>query len=224
MYKDLSEKSVAYYGLNDCYEIFSMAEDYPGHVEKELLKFATGKIVLDAGCGSGKYLSTVENVASKLYAVDASKEQLNIAKTKVKNKENVIQADLVALPFEDNTFDLIYATWVLGTIIEEEKRKKALLELNRVLRPNGRIILVENNIGGQFEMMRDRYPNTERTKGYNEWVLSQGFKTFKEIDSYFEFANESISKHVFREIYGEKVSLLAKQQIEHKIVMFIYEK
>lgn len=222
--KNLSEKSEAYYGLNNCYEIFSKAEDYPKYIENELINITTDKIVLDAGCGSGKYLSKIESVANILYGVDAATEQINIAKTKVKNKENIICADLVKLPFEDNKFDIIYSSWVLGTIIDEIKREKVLIELRRVLKPNGKIILIENNIGGYFERMRGRYPNKEKTLKYNNWILNNEFKIYKEIDSYFRFKSEEESKYVFEKIYGKKISLLAKKQIEHKVIIFEYEK
>lgn len=222
--KNLSEKSEVYYGLNDYYEIFSKAEDYPKYIEKELIDITKDKIVLDAGCGSGKFLSAIEKVAHTLYGVDVSLEQINIAKAKVKNKENIICTDLVKLTFEDNKFDIIYSSWVLGTIIDIEKRNEVLKELKRVLKPNGKIILIENNIGGYFERMRDRYPNKEKTLKYNNWILGNEFKKYKEFTSYFRFKNEELAKATFEKIYGKKISLLATKQIEHKIIMFEYEK
>jgi Methylase involved in ubiquinone/menaquinone biosynthesis len=222
--KNLSEKSEAYYGLNHYYELFSKAEDYPKYIEKELIKKTKDKVVLDAGCGSGKFLPLIEKIAKELYAVDAAQEQLEIAKEKINNKDNIIQSDLVQLPFEDNKFDIIYCTWVLGTILDELKRKLVLDELKRVLKKNGKIILVENNIGGYFEQMRNRYPNINKTKRYNDWVMKNKFKVFKEIDSYFKFSNERIAKEVFKNIYGEQIAVLAYKQMEHKIIIFEYEK
>lgn len=222
--QNLSEKSEAYYGLNDYYEIFSKAEDHPAYIEKELLKLAKNKVVLDAGCGSGKYLAKMEEVAKTLYGVDAAIEQINIAKSKIKNKDNIICADLVKLPFENDKFDIIYSPWVLGTITDELKREKVLTELIRILKTNGKIILIENNIGGYFERMRGRYPNKERTLKYNNWLLNNNFKVYQEIDSYFRFNNELEAKYTFEKIYGKKISLLAKKQIEHKIIIFEYKK
>lgn len=222
--KNLSEKSIAYYNLNNYYEMFSKAEDYPKYIEKELIKISKDKIVLDAGCGSGKYLTEIEKVSKCLYGVDVSKDQISIALSKVKNKENLICTDLISLPFEDDKFDIIYSSWVLGTIVDLNKREKVLKELIRVLKPNGKIILIENNIGGYFERMRDRYPNKERTEKYNYWILKNGFRKYKEINSYFRFKSDNIAKEVFDKIYGKKISLLAKKQIEHKIIIFEYEK
>ena len=53
---NLSEKSKNYYEENDIYEIFSIAEDYPNKIYEYLLPKIKGKIVLDLGCGTGKFM------------------------------------------------------------------------------------------------------------------------------------------------------------------------
>ncbi len=50
-----------------------------------------------------------------------------------------VQADLTALPFEDNSYDFIICSHVLAHIEEEEK---AIIEMKRVLKPSGKIILM----------------------------------------------------------------------------------
>ena len=65
-YKNLLKDSKAYYGDNDYYEIFSKAEDGENKVRDYLKELSENKIVVDAGCGTGKFLSTLE-ISSKKY-------------------------------------------------------------------------------------------------------------------------------------------------------------
>ena len=50
-----------------------------------------------------------------------------------------VQADLTSLPFEDNTYDFIICSHVLAHIEEEGK---AIMEMKRVIKPGGKIILM----------------------------------------------------------------------------------
>lgn len=220
--KNLSEKSDAYYKLNKYYEIFSQAEDYPKFILKELEKISKNKVILDAGCGSGKFISDVQHLAKKIYGVDASLEQLDTAKKKVTSDVELICCDLKKLPFDDNTFDVVYCAWVLGTILDKNKRITVLNELIRVLKKQGKLILVENNIGGEFEIIRDRYPDVKKTEEYNNWIINHGFKEYKKISTYFLFKNIKIAKKTFEVIYGKEISQKVSNRINHEIIIYKY--
>jgi ubiquinone/menaquinone biosynthesis C-methylase UbiE len=227
MRKDLSSTSEAYYQDNYYYELFSKAEDYPNYVLDILKKYSLNKIILDAGCGSGKYLEDIQSIASIYYGIDLSDKQISIASTKVsdKNKVKLICSDLTNAPLLDESIDLIYCTWVLGTILDVDKRNKVLDELKRVLKPNGEILLVDNNIGGEFEIIRGRYPDTKRTLDYHNWIMNNKFKVLKEIDSYFEFKDVEEARKVFKIIYGDGIAnKINDKKIEHKIIIYRYKK
>lgn len=220
--KNLSEKSKAYYGENYYYELFSSAEDYPNKILNELKKEVKNKIVLDAGCGSGKFLPVVSKLAKYYYGIDASNEQLFLANNKIIDKEKVslLCLDLCDISLEDNSVDIIYLSWVLGTIIDLKKRYKVLKELLRVLKPGGKILLIENNIDNDFEEIRGRTKDN-RTKDYNEWILSNNFKVLKEFTTYFKFNNTLEAKKVFDVIYGEEIaSNVSSSKINHNIIIF----
>lgn len=221
---NLSEKSKNYYEENDIYEIFSIAEDYPNKIYNFLLPKVQNKIVLDLGCGTGKFMQKFHKETTKYYGLDLSNEQLNIAKEKVKdNNVKFICCSAENIPLPDNSVDVIISTWVLGTILEIDRRDKVLEEMKRVLKKGGNIYLVENDIGGEFEEIRNRYPNIKKTKEYNDWIENHNFICDSKFETYFEFNNENEAKRVFTNIWGTKVgSKVNSNIIKQNVIIYKY--
>lgn len=222
---NLSEKSKNYYEENDIYEIFSIAEDYPNKIYEYLLPKIKGKIVLDLGCGTGKFMQKFYNETTKYYGLDLSNEQLNIAKMKINSNDvEFICCSAENIPLPDNSIDVIISTWVLGTILEIDRRNKVLDEMKRVLKKDGNIYLVENDIGGEFEEIRNRYPNIKRTKDYNDWIECNNFKVENKFKTYFQFSDCKESKSVFSNIWGADIGNKVRSNIiEQNIVIYTYE-
>lgn len=221
--KNLLKNSKAYYEDNDYYEMFSIAEDGENKVSNYLKDICKDKIVLDAGCGTGKFLPILEENSYKYIGIDLSMEQIKKAKTKSKkNTSEFIQSNLSTIPLENNSIDLIVSTWVLGTIIDLDERNKCIHELKRVLKPNGYIFLVENDEGSEFEKIRNRDIDN-RTKNYNNWIMSKDFIVDKKIDTYFLFESLDNAKKCFEVIYGKTISeKIKKNKIQHNIIIFKY--
>lgn len=223
---NLSEKSKNYYEENDIYEIFSLAEDYPNKIFDYLYPYIQNKIVLDLGCGTGKFMQKFYKDTIKYYGLDLSEKQLEIAKNKVKG-ENVdfICCSAENIPLPDNSIDVIISTWVLGTILEIDRRNKAIEEMKRVLKKDGVIFLVENDIGGEFETFRNRYPDIKRTQEYNNWIESKEFICADKFETYFKFDNKEQAKKIFGNIWGEKIGCNVKDNlIEQNIIIYKYKK
>lgn len=223
---NLSEKSKNYYEENDVYEIFSIAEDYPNKIYECLYPKIKDKIVLDLGCGTGKFMQKFYKDTIKYYGLDLSNEQLNIAKGKVKsNNVEFICCSAENIPLPDNSVDVIISTWVLGTILEDDRRNQVLNEMKRVLKKDDSIYLVENDIGGEFEEIRNRYPDITRTKEYNDWIESHGFICNNKFETYFKFDNENQAKNVFANIWGNEIGNKVNSNIiKQNIVIYKYTK
>lgn len=223
--KNLLKDSKAYYEDNDYYEIFSIAEDGENKVRNYLKDLSKNKIVVDAGCGTGKFLPTLENNSKKYIGIDLSDKQLSIAKNKSKKETSLfINTNLKNIPLEDNSIDLIISTWVLGTITDLSEREQCLNELKRILKLDGTLILVENALDSEFEKLRNRDKDT-RTKDYNNWIINHGFIEEKNINTYFNFQDLETTKKCFEVIYGKEISnKINTNQIEHKIIIFKYIK
>lgn len=222
---NLSEKSKNYYEENDIYEIFSIAEDYPNKIYEYLSPKIKGKIVLDLGCGTGKFMQKFYNETTKYYGLDLSNKQLNIAKMKINSNDvEFICCNAEDIPLPDNSIDVIISTWVLGTILEIDRRNKVLDEMKRVLKKDGNIYLVENDIGGEFEEIRNRYPNIKRTKDYNDWIECNNFKVENKFKTYFQFSDCKEAKSVFSNIWGADIGNKVRSNIiEQNIVIYTYE-
>ena len=223
-YKNLLKDSKAYYEDNDYYELFSIAEDGENKVADYLKELSIDKVVLDAGCGTGKFLPIIENVAYKYIGIDLSNEQLIKAKDKSSGNSLFINSSLEKIELNNNSVDLIISTWVLGTITDIEERNRCLDELKRILKPNGKIILVENDVNSEFEEIRNRTSDS-RTRDYNNWILSNGFIVDKRLETYFSFKSIDEAKKCFEVIYGKTISdKINDKKIEHKIIIFKYKK
>ena len=222
--KNLLKDSKAYYEDNDYYEIFSQAEDAENKVAYYLNNISKNKVVLDAGCGTGKFLNVLETNAKRYIGIDLSKNQLAKAKLKsLNNYSQFICSNLTKIPLEDNSVDLIVSTWVLGTITDINERNKVLNEFMRVLNNTGSIILVENASGSEFEIIRGR-DKDNRTKDYNNWIIHNNFLLEQEIDTYFAFNTIEEAIECFKTIYGDEVAIkINGKKIEHKINIYKYQ-
>lgn len=213
---DLSEFSASYYQKADVYKIFSDAEDREGLIWEILKNKFKDKKVLDLGCGNGRYLQLINEVASECVGVDQSYQQIKQSKYKLP----FIVADGTNLPFSNNKFDYIISCWVWGTILDEEKRALILKEVKRVIQLGGSIFLIENDINSEFEFYRGRHLNN-KTQEYNDWLLSCGFKIFQELEINISFDNLEIAQSVFKEIWKERLYELPKdKKIKNKVIVF----
>lgn len=112
-------------------------------IRKKIWKSAHGRI-LDAGMGTGRNIPFYPE-DSEVHGIDISKGMLmKAAKRAKKLKKNVCiqNMDVVATAFKDNYFDTIVATF-LFCVMPDALQPKALKELKRICKANGRIILLE---------------------------------------------------------------------------------
>lgn len=97
----------------------------------------SGKVVLDAGCGQGRFSRFVASYGVKeIVCIDFS-EAVLIAKENLKDVSNahIVQADIMHLPFK-NIFDLVYSIGVIHHLPCPQKGFNCLLEK---LQPKGQI-------------------------------------------------------------------------------------
>ncbi len=108
---------------------------------KPMLSGVNGK-VLDIGCADGNLTSKICAFLpdSKITGVDMYKKSIQYAKRK-NPKVNFLIADARKLPFKSRLFDAVICAEVLEHIPDNIK---AVHEINRCLKDNGRLIVIQD--------------------------------------------------------------------------------
>ncbi|XP_078043753.1 tRNA (carboxymethyluridine(34)-5-O)-methyltransferase alkbh8 [Augochlora pura] len=106
------------------------------NVLKFLQSLNPGDILLDVGCGNGKYLQEQENI----FKVGCDRSQ-NLMKICYKKKFEVFLSDCLHLPYRNNSIDAAISIAVIHHLSTHERRKQAIAELARLLRPNGKCLI-----------------------------------------------------------------------------------
>ncbi len=98
-----------------------------------------GDHVLDGCCGTGDLAIAASEVGGDVVGLDFSERMLERARRKSKSVEWV-RGDLLDLPFDDGSFDAATVGFGVRNVADLER---ALRELRRVLRPGGRLAILE---------------------------------------------------------------------------------
>jgi len=118
--------------------------------------------ILDAGCGEAEgtlEYAKIENTI--IHAADFSETRLKKAKSNLKNIKNVqlFHVDFLSDYQLDNDYDYIISQRLLINLMEWDLQQKVLIDLKKLLKPGGRIILMEGSQNGvdQLNKFRDCY-------------------------------------------------------------------
>lgn len=95
-----------------------------------------GSLLVDVGCGNGKYLGRNENLIE--IGCDLSQNLLGICKER---SLEVAQANILQLPFRNNSADACLCIAVLHHLSTAERRKKAVSEVVRILGIGGKALI-----------------------------------------------------------------------------------
>jgi ubiquinone/menaquinone biosynthesis C-methylase UbiE/DNA-binding transcriptional ArsR family regulator len=101
-----------------------------------------GWVVGDLGCGTGQVSAALAPFVARVVAVDGSAAMLQAAKKRLRGLDNVElrRGEIEALPIDDARLDAATLMLVLHHIPEPAR---ALADVARVLKPGGRVILVD---------------------------------------------------------------------------------
>lgn len=116
---------------------------------KKVVKMAAAgkpKQILDVATGTADLaIALTKAHPEKITGIDISRGMLDVGQKKIdaKGLSQIItleQADSEALPFEDNTFDIVTVAFGVRNF---ENLEKGISEIYRVLKPNGKILVLE---------------------------------------------------------------------------------
>ncbi len=144
--------------------------------------------ILDIGCGGGKFLNFLaqSNTSYTLYGLDHSSRMISLAE-KInryeieQNRVTIFQSTATNIPLESSSIDLVTA---FETVQFWEDIKKAFSEIARVLKKNGRFIII------------NRYP---RENSY-WWKIAQ----IKNDVEYMKFLKEAGLSNIITDLNYKK--------------------
>ena len=125
-------------------------------LEKEAI-FALFKpkgLVLDVGCGTGNYTLEIARRGAKAVGIDLSFDMALFAKTKAETqglKTHFVVGRIEAMPFKKDVFDGVLGVTALCFISNAET---AIVEINRVMKKGGLVILGELNRFSYWALLR----------------------------------------------------------------------
>lgn len=112
----------------------------------KLLKSIEPKQLLDIATGTGDFaLACLKLNPDKITGIDISTEMLavgreKIAKKKLQDRIELFEGDSEDIQFDDNSFDAITVAFGVRNF---ENLEKGLKEMNRVVRPGGKVVILE---------------------------------------------------------------------------------
>ena len=133
------------YGTREQQRLVEQAEHWRQRLIRDGTEFEHGARVLEIGCGAGAVLAVLgqEFPDVRLFGVDIEEKQLEFARGHLQRAgvdATLVQADALALPFGEESFDNVWMMWFLEHVGDPPA---ALREARRVLVPGGRITAIE---------------------------------------------------------------------------------
>jgi len=171
-----TQKSFGYQWLR--YDVQDDREDREIFLSDSQLSEAElrGKVILDAGCGMGRYTRIAGYMGREIIGIDLSKSILKAyQKTHDNPTVHIVQGDLLHLPFKKKQFDIIYS---LGVLHHTPGPPQAFSNLVQCLKKGGIISIWVYGTAGNFRdfmtnPLRDGRRNflTSNTTKRIHWIL-----------------------------------------------------
>ena len=149
-----------------------------------------GLNILDVGCGTGSHLELYQRYECNLYGIDLSPSMLAVARVRLGDSIQLDLGNATNMPYEDHKFDLIISMLSLHEMAEQT-RSGVLSEMKRVLKDDGRILLIDFHPGPYQPLQgwiskliiffSELAAGREHFKNYRQFMATKGLSTLATI-------------------------------------------
>ncbi|MFK8267912.1 bifunctional demethylmenaquinone methyltransferase/2-methoxy-6-polyprenyl-1,4-benzoquinol methylase UbiE [Capnocytophaga cynodegmi] len=186
--------SVTYDGLN---RVISLGSDikWRKFVVKKVSEIAPNK-VLDVATGTGDLAIALSEIDGlKIVGLDISEGMLSVGREKIQKKNlseriELVSGDSENLPFADGYFDAVTVAFGVRNF---ENLEKGLSEIYRVIRPGGRLVVLETSVPEKFPFRQGYF-------AYTKFIMPLIGKIFSKDRSAYTYLSKSASAFP----YGKK--------------------
>jgi ubiquinone/menaquinone biosynthesis C-methylase UbiE len=132
---------------------------------------ADGMRVLECGSGPGYFIEKMLTEFPTLHATGVEIDPFLVARSKEElgkfgpDRHRVLEGSILAIPFEDDTFDFVMARLVLEHLPDPVA---AAREMRRVLKPGGKVVVIDND----FDLHLRSYPEIPELRDLYEAYCS----------------------------------------------------
>jgi ubiquinone/menaquinone biosynthesis C-methylase UbiE len=209
------EYEAVYAARADEYDQLVMAEDSARALERFVTGFAAsaGDVCIEVGCGTGRLTRWIARTEKPLSACDAAPAMLRHAKLAAEregwgDRVDFAVADARALPYAEGTADLVVAGWVIGHFVDffgeqwPQHAGRAVVELKRIVRAGGKIMLVET-MGTGTDRPR---PPTSGHDAYYKWLHDEHGFSSAVLRTDYEFGTMHHGGALVRMFFGSAVA------------------
>jgi len=165
-------------------------------------KYSNGNDVVEVACGTGQGLGYLQTVSKSIEGADISDKILDIAKRHYKGRVQLRQFDVQEMPYGNATKDVVLLFEAIYYIPNAEK---FIRECKRILRPNGKVLIVTAN--------KDLYDFNPSSYSYNYYGVVELVDLFSRYGfkpncfGYMPVESASLRQKLLRPIKKTVVSL-----------------
>ena len=223
--KDLFEYFKKFYNKKpDVYDRLSASQDRGNKILKFISRNTNlnGKTVLDIGAGTGRFSIPLASKARLLYALDNSNTMLKILREKIRKRKikniRVLKSGFEKIPLPDESVDIIVSFWSFP--VHSKNWDRDFREIKRVLRKDGRIIIIDNHYDGEYKRIKKRIEDPKHNKTFSKfshdthrWFFSRGFR-HGVVDILVDFRSKRNVEEVCSKFFGPDIAvyLLARDK------------
>jgi ubiquinone/menaquinone biosynthesis C-methylase UbiE len=151
-----------------------------------------GMSVLDVGCGTGSQLALYQKQGCQVSGIDLSPAMLSVAGNRLGAGADLRLADATSMPFSDGSFDVVLSMLVLHEM-SPRVRAETLREARRVLKPEGRMLIIDFHAGPPkrslkglanraFRFVSELCAGREHFSNYKSFVAAGGMPRLTEAE------------------------------------------